>query len=201
MARGERRRSGNRSSGRLAHSKKFASKPLQDGVQPASKAPIASAPKKAVEMPSRVEKKVKKKARYGFLKREATGVTMSPAVAATTVGRHNAPRGGAAHTVPVTDDAQRTLQDGVRPASNAPNALAPKTAVESPHRVEQKAQEQPRYELLERKASHSVISPAEATTTVGRREASRGGAAHTVTVADDAQRTMSSSVPASPSND
>jgi len=128
-------------------------------------------------------------------------VTISPVAAATTVGRHKAPRGGAAHVVTVTDDAQRTLQDGVRPASKAPNTLAPKTAVESPYRVEQKAQEQPRYELLERKASHSVISPAEATTTVGRREASRGGAAHTVTVADDAQRTTSSSVPASPSND
>jgi hypothetical protein len=169
---GERRRSGNRCSGRLAHLKKMASKPLQDGVQPASKAPIASAPKKAFKRPCRSEKQAKKQARYELSKCKVSDVTISPVVAATTVGRHKAPRGGAAHIVTVTDDAQRTLQDGVRPASKAPNTLASKTAVESPCRVEQKAQEQPRYELLERKASHSVISPAEATTTVGRREAS-----------------------------
>ena len=185
----------------LRTSKKMASEPLQDGVKPASKAPNTSAPKIAVKRPWRVEKKAKKQARYEFLKCKVSDVAKPPAVVAATVGSHEAPQGGAAHIVTVTDDVQRTLQGGVRPASKASNTLAPKTAVESPYRVEQKAQEQPRYELLERKASHSVISPAEATTTVGRREASRGGAAHIVTVADDAQRTTPSSVPASPSND
>ena len=136
---GERRRSGNRSSGRLAHIKKLASEPLQDGVEPVSKAPNSSAPKKASKRPYWIEKQAKKQARYELSKCKVSDVTISPVAAATTVGRHKAPQGGAAHIVTVTDDAQRTLQDGVRPASKAPNTLAPKTAVESPYRVEQKA--------------------------------------------------------------
>ena len=65
----------------------------------------------------------------------------------------------------------------------------------------QKAQEQARYELLKCKASHVVISTAEAAPTVGRREASQRGAAHTVTATNDAQQTTSSSASASPNDD
>ena len=113
MARGERRRSGNRSSRRLAHSKKMASESLQDGVEPASKARNTSAPKKASKRPCRIEKQAKKQARYELSKCKVSGATILPVTAATTVGRHKAPRGGVAHIVTVTDDAQRTLQDGV----------------------------------------------------------------------------------------
>ena len=97
--------------------------------------------------------------------------------------------------------ASERLQDDVGPASKTPNTLAPKIPFKRPYRDEQKAQVQARYELSKRKAFNVAMSSAVATATAGRRKASREGAAHTVTVADDAQRTTSSSVPASPSND
>ena len=87
------------------------------------------------------------------------------------------------------NQASELLQDGVAPASKAPNELAPKIANKRQCRKKQKAQEQARYELLKCKASHVAISSAEATTTVGRREASQGGATHTVTAAYGAQQT------------
>ena len=84
----------------------MASKPLQDGVKPASKAPNTLAPKIAVKRPCRVEKKAKKQARQEFLKCKVSYVAKPHAVVATIVGRHVAPRGGATHIVSVTDDAQ-----------------------------------------------------------------------------------------------
>ena len=88
---GERRRSDNRSSGRLAHLKKLASEPLQDGVEPASKAPNTLAPKIAVKRRYRVEQKAKEQARFESLKRKVSEVAISPAVVATTARRHEAP--------------------------------------------------------------------------------------------------------------
>ena len=79
------------------------------------------------------------------------------------------------------------MQDGATPASKAPNQLTPKIDVMMPCRKKQKAQEQARYELLKRKASDVTVSPAEAATTVGRRDVSQKGAAHVVTAADDSQ--------------
>ena len=95
------------------------------------------------------------------------------------------------------------LQDGVAPASaqKEPNQFAPKIAVKMPCRANLKAQEQVRYELWKRKASHVIMTRAEAATTVGKREASQGGTAYTATATDDAQRTAPSSTSASPRND
>ena len=97
--------------------------------------------------------------------------------------------------------ASEPLQDGVKPASKAPNTLAPKIVVKRPCRVEQKAKEQARYEFLKHKVPNIAISPTVVATTAGRYEAPQKGAVHTGTVADDTHRTTSSSASASPSND
>ena len=78
------------------------------------------------------------------------------------------------------------MQDGVAPASKAPNQLAQHITVKRLGRAKLKAQEQVLYELLKRKASHVTVSPAEAATTVGRHKVSQGGTAHTVAAADAA---------------